>query len=399
MPSLDLPLLKTVLAQPTAPYREHHVAMLLKRTLAEAGVPHFVDPIGNIVIGAENERRYRALLAHRAPEPLRLFMAHMDHPGFHGVGWLGPDELSVKWHGGTPTAHLVGASVWLASESGWEGEAEVRQADLYPPGHALAGRALDTAILRVNPELPRRIPRATELFGGFRFREPVWQEGELLYTKAADDLVGAYAIVALALSLWKKKPRAKAAPPFLGLLTRAEEVGFIGAIGHFELGWLGKRRREVLCVSLETSRALPGAEIGKGPIVRLGDRATVFDPGALRVFTDLAAKALPGAHQRRIMDGGSCEATAATAYGLPSIGISVPLGNYHNQGLEGGPDSRGENGPSPEFVQLGDVQGLLTLCEALLSPKQSWADPWEARRKAFRKSLRDSGKLLKGRKW
>ena len=45
------------------------------------------------------------------------------------------------------------------------------------------------------------------------------------------------------------------------------------------------------------------------------------------------------------MDGGTCEATTATVYGYPCVGISVPLGNYHNQCFEGGPDSRGPLGP------------------------------------------------------
>src|SRR5207253_7978983 len=104
-----------------------------------------------------------------------------------------------------------------------------------------------------------------EYYGCFRFRSPVWQEGDLLYTKAADDLVGAFVIASLGMKYRKKNK------PFLGLLTRAEEVGFVGAIGHFEQGWLGKARRPVLVISLETSRTLPGAEIGKGPVVRRGD--------------------------------------------------------------------------------------------------------------------------------
>ena len=30
-------------------------------------------------------------------------------------------------------------------------------------------------------------------------------------------------------------------------------------------------------ISLEASKALPMAEIGKGPVLRIGDRSTVFD--------------------------------------------------------------------------------------------------------------------------
>src|SRR6185437_14124322 len=131
-----------------------------------------------------------------------------------------------------------------------------------------------------------------------------------------------------------------------------------------------------------------GAEIGKGPVVRLGDRYTVFDSGALRIFSELALKRLPDKHQRRVMDGGTCEATAATVYGIPCVGISVPLGNYHNQSFEGGPDSRGDLGPAPEFVHREDIAGLQELCRALLEPKVAWSAPWSAKHKEFREALK-----------
>lgn len=389
-------LLEKILTQPSAPFREGHVISALQAALKEGKVPHFQDPVGNVVVGAGSLREYRALLRLSTEEPLRLFIAHMDHPGFHGVRWLTPSpesprRLEFRWHGGSPTEHLEGAGVWLADRGLWRGQGRVREARLRPRGGAIESGVIE---LEEDLSLPRRpIPDGAEIFGGFGFRAPVWLDGELLYTRAADDLVGAFAITSLALDVFAGKKRAS--PPFLGLLTRGEEVGFIGAIGHFELGWLAGARRPVLCVSLETSRALPGAEIGKGPVVRLGDRFTVFDPGALRVFSDLAEKTLAGRHQRRIMDGGTCEASAATVFGHPSIGISVPLGNYHNQHFEGGPDSRGPLGPAPEFVHLSDVQGLLELCHALLARRLRWGDPWAEKLRQFRKLTREYRALLR----
>ena len=181
----------------------------------------------------------------------------------------------------------------------------------------------------------------------------------MVYTKAADDLVGVFAILSLA------KHFKGSDIPFLGLISRAEEVGFIGTIGHFELEWLTSHKESVAVISLETSRTLPGALIGKGPVVRLGDRATPFDPGLVQVLTQVAEKSLRGKFQRRMMDGGTCEATAALAFGLRAMGISIPLGNYHNQSFEGGPESAGEWGPAPEFVHLEDIKRMLILCEAL----------------------------------
>lgn len=395
-----LALLKDILRQPAAPFREHHVARCVSRHLSAAGVPHFEDPAGNLVLGAASEAAYKRLLHRRVTgrerhEPVRIFIAHMDHPGFHGVKWLGPNRLAVKWHGGSPLKHLSGARLWLADDEGEITGAGIR-ATLHKPSLLKAGWAMDTAEVRFHGShglaMAGRYPgrRAKDLFGAFAFRAHCWTSGKRLYTRAADDLVGVFSIVATAMDLQRRR----SAAPFIGLLTRAEEVGFVGAVQHFELGWLQDARRPLLCISLEASRTLPGARIGKGPVVRLGDRRTPFHSGALQVLSSLAEKVLPGAHQRRLMDGGACEATAATAWGLPTVGITLPLGNYHNQGFEGGMDCPKGEGPAPEFVHLDDIAGELKLCRALLSAGQEWADPWQTTRRRLLRNARNYNKLL-----
>ncbi|HEX7043756.1 MAG TPA: hypothetical protein VF203_03985 [Burkholderiales bacterium] len=386
MQTYELALLLDLLKQPTAPFREQRVVDFVTGWLERQRLPFFLDPLGNIVVGCDSPASYRRLVAARTREPLRLFMAHLDHPGFHGERWLAADRLRVIWHGGAPVKHLAGAPIWIATPDGRMLEGRLHRARLLP-----GGRSIESAEVRVAGVGRSARPPATGLYGGFRFRAPVWRAGARLYAHAADDLVGVFAILATA-----RRLRPARGAPFLGLLTRAEEVGFIGAIGHFELGWLLRARRPVVCVSLETSRTLPNALIGKGPVVRLGDRRTVFDPGALNVLTQVAVRTLPGRHQRRIMDGGTCEATAATVFGLRAIGISVPLGNYHNQGYEGGPDCRGPGGPAPEFVHLADVEGLIALCRGLLRPGLPWDEPWTHERRVYAKRRRSYRALLEG---
>ncbi|MBY0472031.1 hypothetical protein K2X30_12770 [bacterium] len=378
-----------ILSQPTAPFRESYVISTFQKLFDAEKVPYFLDPIGNIVVGVKSKAEYLKLVRAKEAEPLRFFIAHTDHPGFHGVNWKSPTELEIQWHGGSPTAGIEGSSVWLADANGLKESGEFISAELIP-----SGRGISKGVVRVKRPIDIAAPK---LFGGFQFRAPVWKEGELVYTKAADDLVGAFCIASIAIDFFAKakKKRGKAKPPFLGLLSRAEEVGFIGTIGHLELGWLAQAKRPLLCVSLETSRTLPGADIGKGPVVRLGDRMTVFNTGALKVFGDLAQKVLPGQHQKRVMDGGACEGSAATAYGIPTVGISVPLGNYHNQNFEGGPDAKVSLGPAPEFVHEKDIAGLLTLCEGLLQPKLAWKAPFDATRKQFKNELKRYRPLLK----
>ena len=380
-------LLTELLAQPTAPFREEHVIEVAARTLRVASVPFFRDPIGNIVVGCASRSHYLRLVRERNREPLRLFIAHMDHPGFHGVHWISRQRLRVKWHGGSPIKHLTGSRVWLATLNGILTEGKLDRVHLTKAAHGI-----DTADVILPHPLTGKQPRANAIYGAFQFRAPVWRVGKKLYTKAADDLVGVFSIIDTAIELFSREDKKQ--PPFLGLLTRGEEVGFIGAIGHFELGWLSGAPRPIVCISLETSRTLPGAVIGKGPVVRLGDRRTVFSPNHLKVLTDIAQKILPKKHQRRIMDGGACEATAATVYGLPAIGISVPLGNYHNQGFEGAPGYRRPEGPAPEFVHLDDIEGMLKLCQGLMQENLPWTDPWNTQQRLMRKNLKRYKKLL-----
>ena len=379
-------LLTQLLSCPTAPFREGRVIHFVQSILKRAKVPHFSDPAGNLIIGCASPSAYRALLRQSSKEPVRLFIAHMDHPGFHGIRWLSPQRLLVKWHGGSPVKHLRASRVWLGNADGALFSGHIDRCTLLPSRHAM-----DTAEIRL--ERPRSEQHAaTSLHGGFRFRAPYWRAGNRLYTQVADDLIGVFSILVLALKLYPRRQRAH--PPFLGLLTRGEEVGYVGAIAHFNLNWHKRARRPLVAISLETSRTLPNALIGKGPVVRLGDRRSVFDPGYLRVLTDVAEQVLPGKYQRRVMDGGACEASAAIAWGLSAIGLSVPLGNYHNQGFEGGQDCRCPEGPAPEFVHLDDIDGLISICHGLLQPGLPWTEPWKAQRRILQINMQRYAKLI-----
>ena len=111
----------------------------------------------------------------------------------------------------------------------------------------------------------------------------------------------------------------------------AEEVGFVGAIGAATNGLVPKNAR---LVCLENSRSFPESPIHDGPIVRVGDRMTVFSPDLTNDISTLMtahAAATPSFKwQRKLMAGGACEATAFSAFGFQSTCLCLPLGNYHN---------------------------------------------------------------------
>ena len=168
-----------------------------------------------------------------------------------------------------------------------------------------------------------------------------------IYSRACDDLIGCAVIVATLETLADRDVPGEC----YGLFTRAEEVGFAGAIEIARDSWL--RDAGLTVVSLETSSERPPARMGDGPIVRVGDKTSVFDATVTAELVAAAAEAGITA-QRCLMSGGTCEATAFRLYGVRCGALCVALGNYHNCG----PDKRIE----AEYVSRSDFEGLVELC-------------------------------------
>jgi len=95
------------------------------------------------------------------------------------------------------------------------------------------------------------------------------------------------------------------------VFTRAEEVGWLGA-WHLGNNWpFGDGS---VFLSIETSRPVNGADFNNGPVVRVGDRLSVFDSEAVAVLMRTASE--QGIRvQRCLLDKGACEATAAASAG------------------------------------------------------------------------------------
>jgi endoglucanase len=151
--------------------------------------------------------------------------------------------------------------------------------------------------------------------------------------------------------------QSRAAVHVIGLISRAEEVGFLGALTVADSRLLP---RNALVVSLETSRELPPARMGEGVIVRVGDRASVFDSSASRFLTELGT-ALGKSRgsfkfQRALMSGGTCEGTAFQEFGYQTAAVCVALGNYHNCAEDGS--------IAAEYVSVADTVSMVTLLEA-----------------------------------
>jgi endoglucanase len=169
----------------------------------------------------------------------------------------------------------------------------------------------------------------------------------------------------------------------LGLFTRAEEVGFVGAL---KLAGSGLIPEEVTVISLETSSERPPAKIGDGPILRVGDRSSIFDSAATATLAQIAAEArIPV--QRCLMPGGTCEATAYQLWGYRSAALCVALGNYHNCGPN--------NQIAPEYVSFSDVQGLVRLCARIAVSRAKKNQAVKGLKKKLKVNAERYKKLLK----
>jgi putative aminopeptidase FrvX len=304
-----------LLSNPTVPFIEDLPAAHVRAFADERGLAHATDAAGNVVVKYGTGR------------PLVL-VAHLDHPGFHVQR-----DGALSFKGGLMSANALPGSPLHYFRRG--------EIDRIGEGELLEFTAENDRLTGAT---------ATNVQGDFAmWGFPGWsiQDGRVT-ARVCDDLLGCAAILSVLDEIVTSRP----STCVWGLFTRAEEEGFLGAFEAIRLGTVPK---EADVLSLECSKALVNAPQGAGVIVRVGDRMSIFDP-SLTAALETAAKDVT--HQRRLMDGGACEATAFCAAGYRASGLAVPLGGYHNA-------SDAEPGIVPETVMVDDylseVQLLTTL--------------------------------------
>lgn len=327
MKRLFLEIAGRLMRCPAAPYFEELVAAEALKICREHRIRAQFDEFGNLFVRAAGTVGHRPL----------VLAAHMDHPGF-SIQKQQKGEVCVgRFHGGVGDAYFKAGTKLLLMP----GRIKARL------GNRISEKNREYEI-RVNSELKKSAEFA------------VWDLPEFSLTKGiirgrvCDDLIGVAAILTVLIQL----RGTKAAAHVIGVLSRAEEVGFHGALALSESKHLPSNS---VLVSLETSRETPPVKMGRGVIIRVGDRASTFDSAATRFLAEVATdlkKREPTFHfQRALMSGGTCEATAYQEYGYQCTGVCVALGNYHNCG----PNEK----IGAEFVSLSDAESMCSLlCKA-----------------------------------
>jgi len=248
------------------------------------------------------------------------------------------------WRGGVPKEYFVGSGVRFWVDGKWI-RGRIKSIKL---AMKLGTQRVHTADIAVRENVPRGS------VGMWDFPDPVIR-GSRIHARGCDDLAGAAAMLAAIRELSGASISAKRPAPCDAyfLFTRAEEVGFIGAIAAARANTIP---RKCFVVAMETSSERPFAKIGDGLILRVGDKTTTFTHPATaychRVARELTARDKQFRFQRKLMDGGTCESSAYCALGYEATGMCVALGNYHNV------DAKRKK-LAPEFIDLRDYENVV----------------------------------------
>jgi endoglucanase len=348
-----LGIARDLLNCPTAPLMEELTARHVwdfagqRRTLFRRQ-----DASGNILMGYPGSGK-------KALAPL-VVVAHLDHPAFH-VTKVEGKKVCLGFRGGVRAEHVQkGLGVRFHAQGNGE----------------LIGRGMLTRITAQNGRLleaEATVRSGRAVVPGFATWDvPTFRvRGKTIEACACDDVLGCAALLCVLDELHRSRPRDAA---LWVLFTRAEELGFFGALRAAQARVLPRRAR---VISLECSRALANAPQGEGVILRIGDAASVFDPGLCAVLRhaaeDLKRAGRGFRYQRRLMDGGTCEALPFGQAGYRATGLALPLGNYHNQaGLDGGRKTMGA-----ESVHADDFSGAVQLVLHLACANQRRWQQWE----------------------
>ena len=312
-----------LLRHPAIAYHEHSVRSEVQQICIEHGLEFEHDKFGNTLARLQTASRLRPL----------VLAAHLDHPGFELVRQLSNNTWLARFRGGVPDNYFRrGVSLRLIPGG--------------TPARLAERKDKREKIFEIRATKPTASHPKFAVWGldDFALRDGC------IHARACDDLIGAASVLATMIELKRSRARVHV----IGVLSRAEEVGLHGALA---LAAARKLPPDSLVVSLETSRELPGVKMGRGVILRVGDRASIFDSSASRYLNEVAAglalKKTDFQFQRALMSGGTCEATAYQEFGYQSAAVCVALGNYHNCGER--------NRIKAEYVSLADACHMVDL--------------------------------------
>ena len=339
-----LATLERVASPPTVPYHEWRAIDAIAAELGRIGLVPRRDAYGQLSVHLGQGDAKRSL----------AFVAHTDHPGFEVIDASGTHGLA-RFRGGIDPSYFRSSFPLLVHRDGEPG-AQRAEGSAYVHDPVVPDWSAGRCEIHSERPLARGDWAVLDL-------PPFERRGNELHLRSADDLAGC-ALIISALAALRDEAR-----PFSvhAVFTRAEEPGLFGARLVAEDGSLP---RDAFVVSVEASNSRY-APAGAGIVVRSGDYHNTFSNEAeryLRVAQErLAEKGI--ATQRRLLPGGTCEASAFVRLGWTATGIALPNTGYHNAGADGR--------LVPEMIRMEDVLSGIALCiEAAVAAGADAAESW-----------------------
>jgi endoglucanase len=322
--------LQRVASPPTAPYHEWRALDAIAVELKRLGLVPARDAYGQLSVQ----------LTHGIAERTLVLVAHTDHPGFEVTEVAGARGLA-RFRGGIEPKYFSGRLFPLIA---------------HRDGVTDGARATGSGYVH-DPVLPD------------------WSAGYCEIASERPLAVGDWAVLDVpaferrgnelsTLQALRDETR-----PFSvhAVFTRAEEPGLFGARLIAEDASIPK---DAYVVSVEASNSRY-APAGAGVVVRAGDYHNTFSNEAeryLRVAQErLAEQGI--ATQRRLLPGGTCEASAFVRLGWVATGIALPNTGYHNAGADGDLVA--------EMIRLEDLlSAIALLAEAAVAAGADEQEEW-----------------------
>ncbi len=262
MSTAFLSTLKQVVNLPTAPFAEGYVATHVRQFVARRPRLHLkADRFGNLFVTVRPKAPVKT-----KGRPV-LFAAHMDHPGFIAGPMVDGRLMHADWHGGVQSRYFKNEKIRFFVGGRWV-RATIETVIPQKPKKGDPRTAGDLPPKAVIVCVSAPVP--TGSLGMWDIKDAVIR-GHRLHARVTDDLSGLAAVLCALDVICRRGAKVRCH----ALFTRAEEVGFAGALAALEAGTVPKN---AMVVAVENSAVIPGVSMGAGPVLRVGDRASVFSP-------------------------------------------------------------------------------------------------------------------------
>jgi len=287
-----------------------------------------------------------------------LLQAHLDHPGFEVQEMVDEKTARLYFYGGMGEKYFPGSCIQFQSGKKWV------------KGTVLQVQRISQSIANFEVLATLEAPLAPGTFGVWDLPQARLEKG-IFWAPACDDLAGVGAILCALDEAAHRKVDFEGG----ALFTRAEEPGCIGGLGAIKSGLL---KTTDIVIACETGNFKYGGVVfGEGAVVRTGDFVSTFDFKA-NLWLDATARLCAKRgfkYQRKLMDGGITEASIYSLYNIQATGLTVALGNCHNQGEDGRPQS--------EYVSEADLTAKIELLLASLERADASISPEASHQKAY----------------